>query len=280
MHKYYGWGLPFDNSTHGYSIDRLIYVIHIFMVILFVGWLIFLIYALIKFRQRPGHKAIYKENHFKAPTYLEVAVAIFELVLLVGFSFPVVHHVRAMFPPQKDAMEIRVVAEQFAWNIHYPGADGVFGKANLKLLSASNPVGLDRDDPEAQDDIVTINQLNIPVHKPVVVKLSTKDVIHSFSLPVMRVKQDVIPGQVIPVWFEAKETGNFEIACAQLCGLGHYRMRGFFNVQTPEEFSAWLAKNAPKPKPAPVPAAPPPSTTTASLANANPVSTPTPTTGH
>jgi len=273
--------LPFDDSTHGYSIDRLIYVIHIFMILLFVGWLIFLIYSLIKFRQRPGHKVIYKENHFKAPTYIEVAVAIFELVLLVGFSFPVVHHVRAMFPPQKDALEIRVVAEQFAWNIHYPGSDGIFGKTNLKLISSTNPVGLDRDDPNAKDDIVTINQLNIPVHKPIVVKLSTKDVIHSFSIPVMRVKQDVIPGQVIPVWFEAKETGNFEIACAQLCGLGHYRMRGFFNIQTPEEFNAWLAKNAPKPKPKPAPhpaqpapvATPPVSVSTVGTAAA-------PTTGH
>ncbi len=257
MTKYYGWGLPYNASAYGAEIDRLIYVLHVFMILLFVGWFAFLLFTLFKFRSRPGHKAEYKHNHFKAPTYLEVGVALFEAVLLLGFSFPIARHVRAL-PPKGEAMEVRIVAEQFAWNVHYPGPDGVFGKTDIKLIGPANPLGLDRSDPAAKDDITAINQLHVPVNKPVIVRLSSKDVIHSFFLPVMRVKQDVIPGQNIPVWFQAKASGNFEIACAQLCGLGHYRMRGFFIVDEPDKFSAWLAKFAPKvAAPAPATAAAP-----------------------
>lgn len=169
---------------------------------------------------------------------------IVEVVLLVGVSFPIINSYYNTLPQASEAVEIRVVAEQFVWNIHYPGADGVFGRTSPAFMP-DNPVGLDPDDPAGQDDIQVINQLHIPVHTPVIVHLSSKDVIHSFSLPVMRVKQDTIPGQTIPVWFEATQTGDFEIACAQLCGLGHYRMRGFFIVQTEDEFDAWLQENLP-----------------------------------
>ena len=247
MEKYYGWGLPINISAHGAQIDRLIYVIHIFMVLLFMGWFTFLLMALNRFRERPGHKATYKMNHFKAPTYLEVGVAVAEIILLVGFSFPIIHQVKNVFPNPEKALHVRIVAEQFAWNIHYPGADVIFGKTDIHLIDPGNPVGLDPNDPAGKDDLVTINQLHIPVNRPVIVRLSSKDVIHSFFLPVMRVKQDVIPGQVIPIWFEAAKTGNFEIACAQLCGLGHYRMRGFFTVETEPEFQNWLNQMKPQP---------------------------------
>lgn len=255
MEKLYGFGLPIDISTNGGAIDLLIWAIHIFMVVIFVGWLIFMVYSLIRFRARPGHKAEYHTHHFKTPTYIEVFVALFEAVLLVGFSFPVMQHVRNEMPARGTAVEVRIVAEQFAWNVHYPGPDGLFGPSKPELMGPSNPIGLDRSAPEAVDDFVSINQLRIPVNKPVIAHLTSKDVIHSFSIPVMRVKQDVLPGQDIPVWFTAKKTGHFEIACAQLCGLGHYRMRGFFNVQTAEEFNTWLASQAPKP---PAPAVPAP----------------------
>ena len=103
-----------------------------------------------------------------------------------------------------------------------------------------DPLGLDPSDPNGKDDIATINQLQIPVNTPVIVDLSSKDVIHSFSLPVMRVKQDAIPGQAVSLWFEATQAGEFEIACAQLCGLGHYRMRGFFTVAEQDKFDGWM----------------------------------------
>lgn len=246
MEKYYGWGLPVDISTHGARIDTLIWALHVFMAVLFIGWSGFLIYSLVRFRAREGRKAVYDARHFKAPTLLEVFVAVFELFLLAAFATPIWLTLKKDLPSRDKAVEVRVVAQQFAWNIHYPGRDGVFGKTDPKLIAGANPIGLDLSDPAAKDDITTINQLHIPLHTPVLVSLTSKDVIHSFNLPVMRVKQDVIPGMVIPVWFEATRTGEFEIACAQLCGLGHYRMRGFFVVQTPEAFSAWLAEQAPQ----------------------------------
>lgn len=248
MDKYYGWGLPVNASAHGAAIDGLIYNIHGIMLILFAGWFVFLVYVLLKFRARTGHQAQHHTKHFKFPTYLEVAVALTEVLLLVGFSYPIIHQVKNEFPPLEQSVQIRVTAEQFAWNIHYPGIDGKFGKTKPELMGADNPVGLDRSDPNGKDDIVTINQLHIPVNKSVVVNLTSKDVIHSFYLPVMRVKQDAIPGDTVPVWMEASKTGDFEIACAQLCGLGHYRMKGYFTIHSQEDFEKWLADNAPKPE--------------------------------
>lgn len=240
--KYYGFGLPIDISTHGHIIDALIVVVHIFMAILFVGWLVFFVTTLIKFRARPGHQAQNQDKHFKFPAYLEVGIALFEVFLLLAFSIPVFSRYVSELPPKEQALQIRVVAEQFAWNIHYPGADGKFGKTEAGLISKLNPLGLDFEDPAAKDDINAINQMHIPVNKPVIVYLSSKDVIHSFAIPVMRVKQDAIPGHQVSLTFQAKKTGQFEIACAQLCGLGHYRMRGQFFVETQETFDLWMSK--------------------------------------
>ena len=241
MSKYYGWWLPADISTHGAAIDKLIVVVHIFMAVLFVGWFFFFIYLLLRFRQSASSKAEHHTGHFKLPTFLEVGVAVFEVILLTAFSFPIWHQYRQEPPDESRAMHIHVIAEQFAWNIHYPGPDGKFGRREPKLVTPENPTGLDATDPSAKDDVTTINQLHIPVHTPVIVHLSSKDVIHSFFLPVMRIKQDMVPGQSIPVWFEAKSEGDFEIACAQLCGLGHYRMKGYFSVETKDKFDAWFA---------------------------------------
>src|SRR3989344_3999648 len=246
MEKLYGWDLPVNVCAHGDKIDQLIWIIHILMVALFMGWVSFLIIALVRFRKRKGRQATHEPGHFKLPAYLEIGIAVFEVVLLFGFAFPIQYTVQKKFPPESESLRVRVVAEQFAWNIHYHGKDRVFGKTDLNLVNSSNPVGLVKGDPAAVDDFTTINQMHIPVNKPVIVEISSKDVIHSFGVPVMRVKQDAIPGQRIPIWFEAKRTGNFEIACAQLCGLGHYRMRGFFIVNAQDEFDAWLAQEGAK----------------------------------
>jgi cytochrome c oxidase subunit 2 len=135
---------------------------------------------------------------------------------------------------------VRVVAEQFAWNVHYPGPDGKFGRTDLKLVNADNPLGLDRSDPDAKDDIATINQLNLPIDRPVLIHLSSKDVIHSFGVYELRVKQDAIPGMSIPVWFIPNRAGEYEVNCSQLCGLGHFRMRGFVTIQSAAAYQKWF----------------------------------------
>ena len=123
-------------------------------------------------------------------------------------------------------------------------------------MSSDNPLGMDPDDPDGKDDITSVNQFHVPVGKDVIVQISSKDVIHSFNIPVLRVKQDAIPGGRIPIWFKATQAGHFELACAQLCGLGHYRMRADVLIDTPEEFAKWAAENAPPPAEAPTSAAP------------------------
>lgn len=235
--------LPSLASAHGHEIDLLIYLIHALMLVLFVGWGIFFIYTLVRFRKGNNPKADYQGVKSHTSSYLEIGVALFEAMLLIGFSIPFwVKQVNA-FPTRTDKMEVRIVAEQFAWNIHYPGPDAKFGKADQKLFDKqSNPLALDRNDPDGKDDIVTINQLYLPIGRPVIIYLTSRDVIHSFSIPAMRVKQDVLPGMSIPMWFTPTKTGQFEIACAQLCGIGHYRMRGFVNVQNQADFDKWVSE--------------------------------------
>ncbi|TMA29766.1 MAG: cytochrome c oxidase subunit II [Deltaproteobacteria bacterium] len=252
----YGWWLPVDVSTHGAKIDQLIAVLHWFMLLLFVGWGIFFVYCLWQYRARPGHLAIYAPVKAIATKYIEAFVVVVEVFLLFGLSTPVWLAYKSQPPDESKALHVRLVAEQFAWNFHYAGKDRKFGRTDLALIGGDNPVGLDPDSAEGKDDIVTVNQFHFPVHTPVILDISTKDVIHSFNIPVLRVKQDTIPGQRIPVWFEATDTGHFELGCAQLCGLGHYRMRADVLIDTPEDFAKWEQENAPPPQEAPAAAAP------------------------
>ena len=245
--KVYGWWLPPDISVHGAKIDQLISVLHWFMLLLFVGWGIFFVWCLIRFRARPGHTALYTPVKAIATKYIEAFVVVVEVFLLFGLSTPVWLAYKNNVPDDAKALHVKVVAEQFAWNFHYPGKDGKFGKTDPSLIGGDNPLGLDPEDAAGKDDLTTVNQLHVPVHRPVIVEVSSKDVIHSFNIPVLRVKQDTIPGQVIPIWFEATQTGHFELACAQLCGLGHYRMRADVLVDSPEDYAKWEADNAPPP---------------------------------
>ena len=240
------FGLPIVASAHGHEIDMIIYLVHLLMFVLFAGWAVYFIYVLLRFNRRRNPKASYHGPHSHIPTSIEIAVAIIEVLLLVGFSIPFWAKQVNAFPEGKEVIKIRVIAEQFAWNIHYPGADGIFGKTDMKSFDKqSNPLGLDSKDANSKDDIVTINQLHLPVGRPVIIELSSKDVIHSFNLNIMRVKQDAIPGIKFPLWFIPTKTGKSEIACAQLCGVGHYYMRGFMTVHSQNDFQKWLDSQAP-----------------------------------
>ncbi len=245
--------LPQLASQHGAALDHANDLVHWVMLVLFVGWSAFFAYVLWRFRAKRHPAADAKGVTSHTSTWLEGAVAVVEAVLLIGFSIPLWADRVEHFPAPADSTEVRVVAEQFAWNIHYPGPDGVFGRTDVKLVDTqANPLGLDRSDPAAKDDVTTINQLHLPADRPVLIQLSSKDVIHSFALQEMRVKQDIIPGTMIPVWFVPtvtteemqKRTGNpefgYEIACAQLCGLGHYRMKGYMTIHTAEGFQKWM----------------------------------------
>jgi len=245
--------LPQLASEHGAAMDRALGYVHVLMAVLLVGWGAFFAYVLVRFRRKRNPVADYRGVTSHTSTWLEGAVAVAEAVLLVGLSMPLWADRVEHLPPLAESTRVRVVGEQFAWNIHYPGPDGVFGRTDPKLVDAqSNPLGLDRSDPAAKDDVTTINQLHLPVGRPVRITLTSKDVIHSFALQEMRVKQDAIPGISVEVWFVPKvsteemraRTGNpdfnYEISCAQLCGLGHYRMRGYVTVESAEDFKKWM----------------------------------------
>lgn len=251
--KIYGYWLPVDVSKHGGQIDSLIAVVHWFALVLFVGWGIFFLYCLYKFRARPGHTAAYQPVKAIFSKYVEAGVVVFEAFLLFGLSAPIWARYKNEPPKEADAVNVHIIAEQFAWNVHYPGKDGKFGRTAPGFVAADNLIGLDPNDPDGKDDVVMVNQFHMPANKPIITSVSSKDVIHSWNIPVLRVKQDTIPGARIPVWFEAKETGHFEIACAQLCGLGHYRMRGEVHIESQAEFDKFLAENAPQPPQAQAP---------------------------
>jgi cytochrome c oxidase subunit 2 len=233
-------GLPVEASTHAAGIDNMLVLVHWLMLVLFVGWGAFFVFVLARFRKGANPKADYTGAHGKFAKGIEIAIVIVEAVLLFAYAIPAWAVRVSAFPPESEAVVVRVVGEQFAWNIHYPGPDGKFGRTDIKLVAADNPLGLDRTDPDAKDDITTINQLTLPVDRPILVHLSSKDVIHSFGLYEMRVKQDAIPGLDIPVWFIPNRIGDYEITCSQLCGLGHFRMRGFLNIKSAADYQAFL----------------------------------------
>lgn len=252
MKDFFGFPwMPIDVSAHGSALDELNEYVHWLMFILFAGWIIYFVYVLFRFREKKNPKANYTGVKSHLGTYLEVAVVLIEIILLTGFSIPLWAKWADDFPPEKDALVIRVVAEQFIWNFHYAGPDGKFGKTDVKLIDEqSNPLGLDKKDPASADDVVT-KRLYIPVNKPIITHITSKDVIHSFGVPVLRVKQDAIPGATIPITFTATKTGKYLIACSQLCGIGHARMRGFVIIQTPEEHDKWFKAEVAKVKAGP-----------------------------
>ncbi len=266
------WWLPENISTYGGRIDDLFYLILYITGVIFIAVEVILVVFLIKYRGRANQKAMYTHGN----KTLEIIWTIVPAILLIFMAlksqtlWSEIKN-KSHIPP--NAIPIEIFAEQFAWNIRYPGPDGHFGTIHTELISKDNPFGLDTtNDVAAKDDIITQDQLHIPVGQPVHVRLSSKDVIHSFFVPVFRLKQDAVPGMWIDLWFEATKTTqqmreevktqirqqyandpnkleeelqkvdnlNYEIACAELCGLGHYRMRGYITIHTPEEFQNWL----------------------------------------
>jgi cytochrome c oxidase subunit 2 len=233
-------GMPPNASAEGYQIDHIIEFSHWFMGVLFVGWWAFFIFVLWRFRQKRNPVASHEGVTTGISTHLEFAVVLIDALLLIGFAIPLWAKRVNQIPDEKQSILVHVIGQQFNWNFHLPGPDGVFGRREVDLVSNSNPVGLDSSDPAARDDLVVLGELHVPVDRDVIMDLSSKDVIHNFDLPGMRMAQDAIPGQVIPIWFKPVKTGTFEVVCGQLCGLGHYAMKGTVVVDTPDDYQAWL----------------------------------------
>lgn len=239
--------LPVLASEHGRSVDDLLMYVHWLMLALFVGWLAFFFFAILRFRASRHPRA--NPVGVKSPlsNYLEVGVALTEAVLLLGFAVPLWAKMVSNPPAPQDATVIRVLGRQFNWVAHYAGVDGILGRQNAALSSAGDPFGVDRkDDPAGLDDVVVQGIFVVPVGRPVIAHVSSLDVIHSFAIPPMRICQDAIPGMSIPTWFTPTKEGEYKITCAQLCGNAHYGMSAILKVVSLAQYDRWLAEQSAK----------------------------------
>jgi cytochrome c oxidase subunit 2 len=237
--------LPVLASEHGKDVDNFIIYIHWLMVVLFIGWTGYYLYALWRFRSTKNKKADYIGLRGHSTTALEVAVAAVEVVLLIGFAIPLWAKVVDTMPTE-ETTQIRVMAQQFGWNFLHPGQDAKFGAQNFEFVSEENKLGRDLEDEHGKDDIQTMNEIHLPVDTPVVFHISSLDVIHSFKVIALRVCQDAIPGLSIPTWCTPTQAGRYQINCAQLCGNGHSAMiGGFLSVDSAEDYASWLEENTP-----------------------------------
>jgi len=236
--------IPPAASAHAGDVDFVLALVHGLMLALFVGWAAYFGWVLVRFRRGRQPRASYAGATGRFALGVEIGVVIAEAVLLVGFALPLWFARTTAAPSAQNPIVLRVIAEQFAWNVHYPGADGQFGTTSIAHITDANPIGLDRGSPFGADDILLVGEMHLPVNRPVIIQLSSKDVIHSFGVPAMRVKQDAIPGLLSPIWFTPTKVGQYEIVCSQLCGLGHYRMRGVITVESEDAFRAYMAAQA------------------------------------
>jgi cytochrome c oxidase subunit 2 len=211
------WSFPINISTQGVGIDNMFWLIFWITGAAFVIVEVGVLWFLWKYRAREGHKARYTHGHLGAEI-IWTAIPAVTMVVLGIMSGRMWADIRSPSSFPENALTIGVMAKQFEWNVTYPGADRVLGN---------------------EDDFTIRNRFEFPMGEPVIVRLESEDVIHSFFIPEMRVKQDAVPGMMIPIWFEATQTGEFQIACAELCGLGHYRMRARVVIHEADAFNRW-----------------------------------------
>ncbi len=225
-------------TVGGKKVDTLLNFIFYLTAAVFVLTQTVYIYYLVKYRKRPGSKAYYSHGNNKLEViWTAIPTAIFiGLVIYSNRLWADLHS-----EPPADSIKIDVVSYQFGWDMRYPGADGRLGRVDVNTYSVDNRFGLVADDPAGDDDFSS-TEIVIPVGKPVHIYLHSRDVIHSFYVPEFRLYQAAVPGRTIAwVWFETTRTGNFELACSQICGSGHYNMKAPIRVVSQAEFEKWQA---------------------------------------
>jgi cytochrome c oxidase subunit II len=236
-------GLPELASENGHRVDTMMNLVTWFMLVLFVGWSLYLIYVLIRYRQRRNAKADYVGLKGHATTHLEIGVVIVEAILLVGFALPfwAMQVDDNKFPDNANVVKIRAMGEKFTWTFQYAGLDGNLGKADpFKIAPPITSVGIDLDDPNSLDDFENGRTMKVPINRPVIVEVVSKDVIHNLHLLPMRVAQDATPGQKSHIWFLPNKLGEWDIICGQLCGSGHGTMSGLIEVVSEEDWDKWV----------------------------------------
>jgi cytochrome c oxidase subunit 2 len=221
---------------HGIAISLAVTGVVFILTNLLLAWVSY------RFADRPGAVASYWHDHAGLEWSWTGVTAIILFLFLFGALRLWGQIVNT--PPPADAMLVEVTGQQFAWNVRYPGPDGALGRTDHRQASQENPIGLDKADPAAADDVLLLNQLYLPQGRAVTLEIRSMDVLHSLFLPNFRVKQDAVPGMTIRTWFVPRDAGQFEIACAEHCGLGHYRMRGRVYIVPAADFDQALATAA------------------------------------
>lgn len=236
------WWFPQAISEYGAAIDdQFVRTLWITGIVFFLAQL-GLAFAILRYRDRGGRaRYSHGNNTFEILWTTATAILFLGLGIAAERSWAALHF-RGAAP---GAMQVEITGQQFAWNFRYPGPDRQFGRTDPALMNdaAGNPLGLDREDPAARDDVVAPT-MAVPLNQEVEIILRTKDVTHSFFVRELRFKQDTVPGMTIRLHFTANRTGEYEVVCAELCGLGHHRMRTVLRVLPEEEFQNWLREQA------------------------------------
>ena len=240
--------MPKNYSAHGDSVSHIIDVVTWFMLFLFIGWTLFFLYCLIRFRKSENPKASYHGVKNHVSTHLEIGVIVIEAVLLLGFALPMWSERTDNFEQieaEENPVRVRAIGFQFGWKFHYAGADGKFGYIDRTTHREPGDSGVDFTSGHGTDDFI-MGELKIPVDRPVILQVTSTDVIHNFSIIPMRIQQDAIPGKDIPMWFTPIAELETSVVCGQLCGSGHGNMLGTMKVVSQKEFDKWLADNSSK----------------------------------
>jgi cytochrome c oxidase subunit 2 len=233
-------GLPKNYSAHGDTVGHMIDVVTWFMIALFIGWTLFFLVSLFKFWHKKNPKASYYGVQSHLSTHLEVGVVIVEAVLLLGFALPLWSERTDTFDRvlKENPVRVRAIGFQFNWNFHYAGEDGKFGFIDRSLVSSKGDPCIAPDDKNGWDDF-TADKLRIPVDRPVILQVTSTDVIHNFAIIPMRIQSDAFPGKDIPMWFTPIEQMETSVVCAQLCGAGHANMVTTLTVESQKSFNAF-----------------------------------------
>lgn len=237
------WWFPESASSHGSLLDT--QFVHTLWVtgIAFILAQVILGYFVYKYKETPGRAAHYSHGSTKFEIlWTSATTLVFFLMVSNGFQ---VWYDMYIVQADQDTLQIEITGQQFAWNIRYAGPDGQFGNTEPQFIddAGGNPIGLDQTDPASADDLV-LPTMAVPINRQVELLLRSKDVTHNFSVRELRIKQDTVPGIVVPLRFTATTKGRFEIACSELCGLGHHRMRSFLEVLSLEDYNEWLRDNS------------------------------------
>ena len=242
------WMLPESASSYAPSVDRLYFYLIVTTGTAFAIVICAVVYLCVRYRHREGRKAYYTHGNSWSATALTLflAMTVFTCIDLnvVRMSNAAAKETQT-YPDDAHALHIQVLAQQFNWRFHYAGPDGKFGHANMSKDSAENFFGLDTSEADARDDITSEGSLCVPVNTPVILEIRAKDVIHSFFIPNFRIKQDAVPGMKTQCWFMATKVGDYDVACAQLCGMMHSQMHANLMVREQKEYEEWLKDHAP-----------------------------------